>query len=234
MTVLPDELFSDLIWTALETEHTRFAIARSLARRYAADVAPFAAIAEPSQAALDDLAALLTTPADSVWLFHDSLPAHPALKVLGPLPCFRMAFPADLPIPPPARNDIVKLTAADADEMVALTDIAFPGFYRRRTVQMGAYFGIRDDTGQLISMCGERVAVPGHAEASGLCTHPEHRGKGYGEALLWQVLRRQREAGVMNFCHVTTVNASAIALYRRMGFVMVGEVPLLRVARSSR
>ena len=230
MTVLPDELFSNLIWTALETEHAHFSITRALARRYAPDVSPFASIAEPSRAALDDLAALLTTPADAVWLFRASLPAHPELKGLGSLPCFRMTFPADLPVPEHTRNDIVQLTAADADDMVALTNAAFPGFFRRRTVLMGDYFGIRDSTGRLISMCGERIAVPGCAEASGLCTHPDHRGRGYGEALLWWVVRHQREADVMNFCHVSTSNAPALALYRRMGFVIVGEVPLIRVA----
>jgi len=232
MTVLPDELFSNLIWTALETEHAHFSITRALARRYVLDVSPFASIAEPSRAALDDLAALLTTPADAVWLFRASLPAHPELKVLGSLPCFRMTFPAELPVPEHTRNDIVQLTAADADDMVALTDIAFPGFFRRRTVYMGDYFGIRDPTGRLISMCGERIAVPGYAEASCLCTHPDHRGKGYGEALLWRVVRHQREADVINFCHVSTSNAPALALYRRMGFAIVGEAPLIRVAHS--
>jgi len=229
MNFLPDALFSNIIWTALHTVHSRFAISHGLACRYPADVAPFATVAQPSRAAFGDLATLLTSHSDSVWLFDTSLPAHSALKVVDTLPCLRM-IPSGLPLPLATRDDILPLTAADAPEMVALTSIAFPGFFRPRTVEMGSYFGIRDRAGRLISMCGERIALTGHAEASGLCTHPHHRGHGYGEALLWQVLRQQRDAGVASFFHVGMTNTRAQALYRRMGFVTVAETMLTRVA----
>jgi len=36
---------------------------------------------------------------------------------------------------------IVRMTAADADAMVALTTLAFPGFFRERTHEMGTITG---------------------------------------------------------------------------------------------
>jgi len=229
MNSLPDALFSNIIWTALHSAHRSFAVTHGLACRYPSEVVPFAAIAEPTRAALDDLAALLGPQPDSVWLFDASLPSHPALKVLDTLPCLRMV-PAEIPLPSPTRNDILPLTPTDTADMLNLTSVAFPGFFRPRAGEMGAYFGIRDHTGQLVSMCGERIALTGHAEASGLCTHPDHRGHGYGEALLWQVLRHQRDTGVASFFHVSTANTRAQMLYRRMGCVPVAETVLTRVA----
>ena len=229
--MLPESLFANLIWTALHTEHRRFAVSNGLACRYPAAVAPFAAISEPSLSALEDLATLLA-PQDSVWLFHSSLPPHPALKVIGTLPCLRMTYPGELSIPPRTNHAVLPLSIDDSADMVALTSVAFPGFFRSRTSEMGTYFGIRDSSGRLVSMCGERICVPGYNEASGLCTHPDLRGRGYGEALLWEVVRHQRATGIASFCHVATSNTAALALYRRMGFLSVCEVPLICMARA--
>ncbi|MEA2740894.1 MAG: hypothetical protein QOH05_4201 [Acetobacteraceae bacterium] len=57
------------IWHALIGPHARFAIGRGAARRYPAEMAPFAAIAEPTAAAYTDLAADLPPGAD-VMLFR--------------------------------------------------------------------------------------------------------------------------------------------------------------------
>lgn len=36
-------------------------------------------------------------------------------------------------------REVIPLTAAHAHEMVALTDVAFPGFFRPATHRMGSY-----------------------------------------------------------------------------------------------
>lgn len=172
MNGLPETLFANPIWQALHTRHSHFALTNSAAIRYPADVAPFAALAEPTPAALDQLASLLTHN-ESVWLFNENLPATPALRFLESLPCLRPFLPATVVPPPDPHPEIVPLTEADAPAMVALTDLAFPGFFRPRTCEMGSYFGIHHH-GDLIAMCGERLMLPGYAEISGLCTHPAH------------------------------------------------------------
>jgi predicted GNAT family acetyltransferase len=47
--------------------------------------------------------------------------------------------------------------------------------------------------------------------------HPDHRGRGYAQALLGAVARQIVVRGEIPFLHVFTSNASAIALYRRQG-----------------
>ena len=140
-----------------------------------------------------------------------------------------MLWPASAALPEP-HPAIVPLTCAD--EMVALTDLAFPGFFRPRTCEMGDYFGIRDSrSNELIAMAGERLTFPGYAEISGICTHPSHRGKGLAAALTAHVARHQRQQGITSWLHVSASNDRAISLYRTLGFEIVRTIPLTQLSR---
>ena len=65
--------FRNAAWTALRTAHSHLAQQHGLAWKYPADVAPFAAIAENTPAALEDLRRLMA-PEEAVWLFHEMPP----------------------------------------------------------------------------------------------------------------------------------------------------------------
>jgi predicted GNAT family acetyltransferase len=113
--------------------------------------------------------------------------------------------------------------------MVALTDLAFPGFFRPRTYRMGSYYGIRSADGQLVAMGGERMKLTGYGEVSAVCTHPDFRGRGYAESIIWQVVRKHRRDGIRSFLHVGKANVKAIGLYERLGFVKCREITITRV-----
>jgi predicted GNAT family acetyltransferase len=232
MTDLPESLFLNPIWHSLRTKHSRFAVTKGDACRYPADVAPFAAVAGPSATALQQLASLLV-PEESVWIFDADFPAPaaPELNFIESLKCLQMVLPEEV-VPPDATMELVRLSAADAPEMVALTTLAFPGFFRDRTCEMGSYFGVRVD-GELIAMGGERLMLDGYPEVSGVCTHPAHRGKGYAASLIWEVVRKHRRDGDVSWLHVSASNQHAIDLYRRMGFTICREVMIHRVSCKS-
>ncbi len=137
-------------------------------------------------------------------------------------------------MPPQPKGNIQLLAHAEAPDMVALTDLAFPGFFRPRTCEMGAYYGIRSASGQLIAMGGERLKPTGYSELSGVCTHPDHRGNGYAANILWRLVHNHRREGVASWLHVTSTNANAIELYRRMGFVASRTVTVTRIGLSER
>jgi predicted GNAT family acetyltransferase len=67
-------------------------------------------------------------------------------------------------------------------------------------------------------MAGERMRMPGFTEVSGVCTHPDHRGRGYAGALLRRVAQRILDRGETPFLHSYADNAGAIALYESLGF----------------
>ena len=229
MTDLPESLFANPVWSALHTKHRHFALTAGDACRYPADVAPFAAVASPSADALLQLHSLLA-PAESVWIVGESYPQPAKLAFEQTLLCLQMVLPAEL-VPPASTIEILPLSNDHAPEMVALTDLAFPGFFRSRTCEMGSYFGIRSN-GQLIAMGGERFTLEGYPEISGICTHPDHRGKGYAESLIWHLVRNHRREGLVSWLHVSATNQRAIDLYRRMGFTEVRRVTLNLVSRE--
>ncbi len=121
------------------------------------------------------------------------LPAHPELVCETTLQCLQLVLPEEI-APPDSTIEVVPLSSENAPEMVALTDLAFPGFFRKRTCEMGSYYGVRSD-GELIAMGGERLMLDGYPEISGICTHPDHRGKGSAAELIWHLVRKTSPGG---------------------------------------
>jgi ribosomal protein S18 acetylase RimI-like enzyme len=232
MTGLPEGVFANPVWASLQTAHRRFAVSTGAACRYPRAVVPFAAVREVSVEAMRDLATLLE-PGELVWVAGEELPSaakFAELKVEQSLWCLQMVLPDE--VQPGDANSIVveALSCADAGEMVGLTDVAFPGFFRALTCEMGSHFGVRDTaSGRLVAMGGERMQPEGYPEVSGICTHPEHRGRGLAEAVVWRVVREQRLRGAVSWLHVSASNARAIGLYERMGFVEARRILLHQV-----
>jgi predicted GNAT family acetyltransferase len=224
-----EDLFANPAWHALHTIHRHFAVSAGDACRYPADVAPFAAVTTPSIQALQQLHSLLT-PGESVWLIGESYPPTSSLSFEESLECLQMVLPQEI-LPPSPPAEIVQLSNADAPEMVALTNLAFPGFFRSRTCEMGSYYGVRLE-GKLIAMGGERLMLDGYPEISGVCTHPAHRSKGYAASLIWHLAQDHRRNGLTSWLHVSAANHHAIELYVRLGFTVAQKVTLHRVSRK--
>jgi predicted GNAT family acetyltransferase len=67
-------------------------------------------------------------------------------------------------------------------------------------------------------MAGERMRVPGYTELSGVCTHPDFRGRGLARRLSATVCVGIEARGETPFLHAWKDNYSAIALYEKLGF----------------
>lgn len=205
-----------LIWTALTTRQAHLSEGDDLARRFHADIGPFAAARDGSDASVASLAALIPADGD-ISLLEPSPPRTPdGAEVSFTAPGVQMIAHAfakrsskDFPIEP--------LGDADAEEMLALALLTRPGPFRKRTHALGRFIGIRDN-GRLIAMAGERLQTEEFIEISGVCTHPDHRSRGYGAALLTAVGQRILDEGKTPFLHAYASNEGAIALYRSLGF----------------
>ena len=136
--------------------------------------------------------------------------------------------------PPSARDGepaIVALGEADAGEMAALAEHAKPGPWGPKTHLYGPFFGIRDDTGRLLAMAGQRILLPGMAEVSGVSTWEDCRGRGYARTLIGHVMRDMVARGEQPFLHSYADNAGAIALYESLGFRIRRAVHVLVIAQ---
>jgi GNAT superfamily N-acetyltransferase len=233
---LPADAFANPAWNALHSTHRELALTAGLACKYPREVAPFAALAENTLEALRNLHSLLE-PGETTCVIDPAPPQVEGLQIEpGPV-CLQMSFPPNAPLPqidPSLKQIIAPLTCAAAAAMVALTDVAFRGYFRPRTCVMGNYYGVRDpdNPGRLIAMAGERMCPFPFREVSGVCTHPDHRGHGYAAALIAQVLEKQRSLDALSTLWVVNSNEKAIDLYLRLGFYRVREVQLHRVTRD--
>jgi len=231
----------NLVWHALATTHSHFRLGSNLACRYPVEISPFAAVSENSPAAFEKLASLLTPddPDDRVHIIEEAPGAEPRFKSvlppslqIGPALGTHQMFGPASPLPSsPNHPPIHELNSANAKEMIDLIAMAFPGFYRSETYKMGAYFGIRNDNGELVAMAGERLCIPDCHEISGVCTHPAHTGKGYAHALMLHLMRRHSNRGLKSFLHVGTRNAHALGVYQGMGFQITSSPTLWPIHR---
>jgi predicted GNAT family acetyltransferase len=120
-------------------------------------------------------------------------------------------------VTPPGEAPIRPLTTFDVPAMLALIDLARPGPFEARTIELGRYVGVFDGD-QLVAMAGERMRFPGWTEVSAVATHPAARRRGLGALLTHHVARSIVERGGTPFLHVVTGNDDAIRVYQRLGF----------------
>ena len=92
------------------------------------------------------------------------------------------------------------LTEADAPEMLALATLTKPGPFRSATRRLGPFIGVKS-AGRLVAMAGRRLRVDGFTELSGVCTHPDWRGRGYAAGLSRAVVAEILASGEGAFLH---------------------------------
>lgn len=206
-----------VIWSALTTQHRALAEGGDLARRYPDSIAPFAATPDDEPRTLQALAPLVPA-GDTVVLFTTADVTLPApLQIALRDSIDQMVGPATFAAAPALAFDV--MGRDDVADMAALVELTKPGPFRARTHELGRYIGVRSQ-GQLVALAGERMHLDGFTELSAVCVHPDHRGKGYAADLLVILARQIRERAETPFLHVYSRNASAIALYRKLGFVL--------------
>jgi ribosomal protein S18 acetylase RimI-like enzyme len=215
-------------WSALSTHHARLATIEGAAGRYLAEVAPFAGVSESTAPALAQLERLVK-PGESVYLLGvlPELGTTWTVQARASLP--QMVCASPIPVHP--GPDWVELTDEHRGDMLALTALVFPGFFRPRTSEMGRYIGIYDGD-RLAAMAGERLRMNGYQEISAVCTHPEYVGRGYAHRLVAIVSNAAFARGFTPFLHVYRENVRAMSVYERLGFAVRKELPFCHVTRQ--
>jgi predicted GNAT family acetyltransferase len=81
--------------------------------------------------------------------------------------------------------------------------------------------------GRAVSVAGT-FTDEGSVQVWGMWTDPDHRGQGYGRAVLDALVGEAVSDGVRVALHVNIANPGARAFYERYGFVATGELEPLR------
>ncbi len=210
------------VWSALTGAQAPLSIRQGAALRYDPQIGLFAAIPDVSPASLADLCALVAAHGEVALVEPDAPPPVQGCEVVSEALCWQMVAHAPVAIPPVA-FEVLDLAPADAAEMLALATLTKPGPFFARTPQISQFIGVKVD-GVLVAMAGERMRPEGHAELSGVCTLPDHRGKGYAAALMRRIAARIQARRQTPILHVYAHNTGAIALYESLGFAFRREL----------
>jgi predicted GNAT family acetyltransferase len=217
------------VWSALATRHASLAEGSTLARRYPASIAPFAASESEDEESLHALAelapkgeALLLLMADPIVTPFDfvTTTAASAVQMIGGRRPFQVTD-----------ERIAKLSQADATAMLELATLTKPGPFSLRALELGDFWGVKMN-GRLVAMAGERMKQPGYTELSGVCTHPDMRGKGLGRLLSLYVADKIVARGDQPYLHAYETNKAAITLYESIGFSLRSGINVAVICRS--
>ncbi|MEV1047816.1 GNAT family N-acetyltransferase [Streptomyces sp. NPDC049916] len=199
--------------SSLTGPHAHFAERRGRILRYPVDVSPWLALPDAPDAQDWDDVASLAGPGVPVTLTAFREPP-PDWEIVFHAEGVQLVDASVVAEPDP---EAVRLGPADVPEMLDLVARTRPGPFLPRTVEMGAYLGIRRN-GALVAMAGERLHPPGWTEISGVCTDESVRGQGLASRLVLAVAHGIRERGETPFLHAAGSNTGAIRLYESLGF----------------
>ena len=219
---------ANVFWDCLSGPHAHLSAGTGTARRYARELPPIIAFENPSK---PDFAAIrpYCEPGERFFIDGWSGPAPREFAVHLDSTMFKMLWDA----PEPETDECpeaVPLGAGHVDRAYELAMLTKPGPFGHRNLELGDYFGLFEGAesadGKLIAMAGQRTFANGFREISAICTHPDHRGRGYSTKLTRKLIRRQMQRGERPFLHVMSTNTPAVEVYRKLGFRIVAESPV--------
>ncbi len=216
-------------WSSLATRHRELALRAGDVARYPAEYSPFLGVADASVDVAKALDALVAQE-ESVYLIGVAPGRIPEGWVLGAFPDLAQmvcARPLDTFDGPP----IVELGEAQRADVLALTALVYPHYFRERTMSLGRYFGIYQD-GRLAALIGERLGTDVYQEMSAICTHPDFNGRGYARRLTAWLSNDTFARGRTPFLHVSHQNDRAKSLYGQLGYEIRRDIPFWSLRRT--
>ncbi|CAM5568834.1 hypothetical protein MAUB1S_09547 [Mycolicibacterium aubagnense] len=203
------------IWSALTSRHAHLSEGDALAKRYQPTVSAFAATLNDTPSSQRALFDLSSDGRSLLFLQADPVIVPPGMVAVSAAAAVQMT--ASQPSTIEQDDRIELLGETDIPAMLALAELTKPGPFTVRALELGAFWGVKED-GRLLAMAGERMRPQGFSEISGVCSHPDARGRGLARRLSMFVAGRIVERGEEPFLHAYATNTAAIALYESIGF----------------
>jgi ribosomal protein S18 acetylase RimI-like enzyme len=212
-----DPVLDNPAWSALVGAHAHLAEGGELARRYPADVSPFAAVRTWDDPGVWDAVIELVG-------YDAEFPGPPESVALPPgwvrgEPFEGVQLVETERLHGRADDEAVLLGARHQVQHLGDVGGAQPGPFLPRTYLLGRYVGIRRD-GRLAAMAGERLRPAGWTEISAVATDERYRGQGLATRLVLDVVHHVHRRGDRAMLHASAANTNAIGLYEHLGFTL--------------
>lgn len=215
-------------WSSLRSRHRALAQCLGDAARYPAEFAPFLGVASADADVAESIESLVG-PGETLYLLGIA-PNPPEGWTLEAYPPLAQMI-CETPIPLIDGPRVIELSEAHRADVLALTALVYPHYFRPRTMELGRYFGIYQD-GRLAAMIGERLGTEAYQEISAVCTHPDFSGRGYARRLVALLSNDILECGRLPFLHVSQQNHRAKSLYEQIGYSHRREIAFCSLGRA--
>tara|TARA_R110000868_G_scaffold295299_2_gene555720 strand:- start:378 stop:1064 length:687 start_codon:yes stop_codon:yes gene_type:complete len=209
------------VWFALNETHKNLELSVNGVRFYNPDICTFGAFEDVAKTAeaLNSYAKLC----DSFFLVtEDSIPTFDTNQVILNKKIEGCQMVLDKLVDFEVTETIVPLTEEYKDEIYNLIWLVMPGYYQKRSFEMGNYYGIFKDE-KLVSITGQRIQTNDFIELSGVVTHLEYMRKGLAKQLVYFVTEEIIKTNKKAILHTTKGN-SAIALYKSLGYNLTRDM----------
>ena len=201
------------VWHSLNEMHSEFALVYNDLKCYKTEFCPFGGYENNTDISkqIDEYAKLI----DNFFIVGQKPEFSEKLILQKELVCLQMVIEnkIDLEI----KEQIVRLNDKYEGELFNLVSLVQPGYFKRKTIQLGSYYGIFKE-GALIAATGERMKMNNFTEVSAIVTHPDHTGKGYAKQLVNYTVNKIFDENKVPYLHVSETNSGAINLYHKLGF----------------
>lgn len=209
------------VWQSLDETHEKFSIEFNNVKFYNPDICSFGAFnnEEDTYRALNEYAKLK----DNFFLVSkNKTPSFDKKKIVlnKKIQGCQMVLNQLLDIE--ITQKIIPLTNKYIDEIYDLVWLVMPGYYEKRSFEMGNFFGIFDN-GKLIAITGQRMQCNNWTEISSVVTHPDYTRRGLAKQLVVHTAKEILKQNKVPILHTDKGN-SAIGLYEKLGFEITRDM----------
>lgn len=209
------------VWSSLQETHKKFAVEFNNVQFYNSEVCTFGTFFDENNTA--EAANEYIKTSDSFFYVSENLtPVVDETKVEFTKKIDGCQMVLDSLTNVNITEEIVLLDETFSEEIYDLVWLVMPGYYRKRTFEMGKYFGIFKN-GKLVSIAGQRLQSKLFIEVSAVVTHPNYTRKGLAKQLIAHNTKEILKENKTPILHTNKGNP-AIALYQKLGYTLTRDM----------
>jgi ribosomal protein S18 acetylase RimI-like enzyme len=201
------------VWHSLSETHKNFSIVYNNLKFYAPDYCTFGGFNNGNDISgeIDEYSKLI----DSFFIVGEKPGFSERIVLESELVCLQMIIEGFVDVK--FKDPIIKLNGKFEESLFDLVNLVQPGYFKKKTVIMGDYYGILKDD-ELVAATGERMKMDDFTEVSAVVTHPLYTGRGYAKQLVAYTVNKILSENKTPYLHVSEKNTGAIKLYEALGF----------------
>jgi ribosomal protein S18 acetylase RimI-like enzyme len=221
-----DKKLDNPVWFSLSERHQDFSVDYNKIKFYHPDYCPFGAFETRKGIAkyIDEYSRIV----DNFFIVGEKPELSIQMELKKELVCLQMVITDRIEVE--IKENIIELNNEHTDALFQLVNLVQPGYFKRKTVLLGDYFGIYKN-GDLVAVTGERMKMNDFVEVSAIVTHPNHTGQGFAKQLIAHTVNNIFNQNIKPYLHVAEDNIGAIKLYEKLGFTTRRKISFWNITK---